>query len=59
MEGDLRNKAKTVQQMVGELDEKRVRLQAAPSLPLSYALSPLSHGMHAEGSNTCITDSGP
>ena len=37
----MRNKAKTVQQMVGELDEKKVRLQAAPSLPSSCALIPL------------------
>ena len=58
VEGDVRNKAKTVQQMVGELDEKKVRLQAAPSLPSSCALSTLLHGMHAEGSHVCMTDSG-
>lgn len=44
VEGDVRNKAKTVQQMVGELDEKKVRLLVAPSLPSSCALIPLVAG---------------
>ena len=44
----MRNKAKTVQQMVGELDEKKVRLLVAPSLPSTCALIPLVAG-HARG----------